>query len=1212
MLRADRSKLSLADIRMILRALPWPALIANAGGKVVFANRAAKKIPGLHRGAPLPSDVHESRIPPFESLSARSLDDSQPYRARAQPIRTAGRGTYTLVILGPPRRPGDLAAALSQAAAACLDAPDQQHWCALASRALAPLGIDAHLALACDAGRSSALIATSFSADLVNLLESRRGLAVAELLQPALSALGTSDEPRMIDLAAATPALACLIGGEQCLALPLRDDGRTLGGLILSGPGLDERDLAAAAPFGALLGVSLRRLRERATHTVDHAELLLRAGQALTQVTDLDAVLVSICEQAEAITGATTAAVLLLEPDGRHLRCVMATGPGSEAILGRRRRLFSSIVGRVFRERQHLVIDDARGYPDLDPTIRTRTILRSGIFQRLQAQGHAIGVLAVGHPDPGFFDSRRVILLEQFAGSAAVALENAQLHESIRRSEERHRALFQNALEIVIALDLDGRITSWNRAALQFLGLSPAELRGQPLNIRDALSPQAARWVREMQERALLGQPTSPAEIPVRRPDGSEAVVEITLQLLQERGQPAGVYLIGRDITERHRQQQALAQQVAQLTALHKLSIALSASLEHGPIVQRAVESIAIAHQFAGVAVYVPDGDHLTLSAATFAPARPETRRIGAESLIGCAWRSGESWIGATLELPEPFRSEYLERGVSSCAVVPLLGARGAHGVLMIGRAGDQVFTAAELRVIQTMAAQIAQALENVALYAAVEQSAARYRDLYENANDFIGTVTTDGRVLSLNRAALSFFGYNTEDLPRLNLAHLLPDRDVRALRRMLDALIQGQQSASHELDIVRANGEIATLEIRSRLLYEGDEPVAIHFIARDITERKQLETQVRQSEKLAALGQLVAGAAHELNNPLAVVLGTTQLLLHDPLAARFADDVRTIEAAAQRAKHIVKQLLTFARQQEDVRAPVDVTHLIRRVVDGARAMLQHHAVELQIQIAPRLAPIWGDSYQLEQVLDNLIHNAVQAMAGTTAAPRIVIAAATRGDRVQLRVSDNGPGIAPQHLPRIFDPFFTTKDVGKGTGLGLSLVYGIVDKHGGTTRVESQPGRGATFIIELPASQIESTPAPTLATPDHRRSAVLVVEDEVDVRRILERALSQHGYVVDTVENGDVALQRLRERRYDLVITDLRMPGMSGNELFERARSIDAGLKWIFVTGDTMSSSSEAFLQSSGMPYLPKPFSLDELWEAVAAAMLPREEQKAA
>ncbi len=1189
MLTIKSMNLSLAEVQEVVCALPWAVLLCDADARVLFANQPAR--------ATLATETTTATPTPGAAASDHWL-------RRRIALGETGASLELRIAARPVDGP-TLALALSEAAAACLEQTGPQQALHCVQQALAPFGLAAWLALPPAASTAGWQLLPQPAPALQQLFDAHPDaapqLVAARIMHEALVTPGWLDLAP--DLRRSEDDLLHSIGALQWVVLPLHSTGRILGVLLCWGPGLRRELLTALAPFGALLGTAFGRLLLTEGMQGD-AAALLRATQALTLPTDLDAMLRAVCEQATLLSGATTTALLVPQADDGALRCVMASGDGAELVLGRRRRLVDHIIGRLTRTQARLVIDDARQAVLLPPALRAHTPLRSIALQTLYAQERLVGVLAVGHAAPRAFQPAQLQRLEQFAATAAVALENAQLQESLRRSEERYRTLFQNALEIVIALDLEGRIITCNRAALQFLRLSPAEVRGRALHIDEVLPAPAVAWVRSMQQRALLGGATQPAEIPLRAPHGSEAVIEMTLQLLQERGQPAGVYLIGRDITERHRQQERLSQQVAQLTALHKLSLALSDSLASQGLLQRAVEAIAAAAQFAVVAIYLPQRATLELSAAS-GLSSAAAQHAGLLALVRQVWQTGHAWLGTTLEVPAWDGVAWALEAGAALALVPLQ-ARANYGVLLVGRAGQQAFSTAEVRVVQTMAAQIAQALENMRLFRAAEQSAARYRDLFENANDFIGTLTADGRILALNRAALEFFGYTAADLSRLTLAHLLPPQHAARVDEVLELLQHQAVQAAQEVEMLRADRAIATIEIRTRLLREGDAVVAIHFIARDITERRQLEAQVRQGEKLAALGQLVAGAAHELNNPLAVVLGAAQLLLHDPEATRFRDDLRTIEAAAQRARHIVRQMLTFARQHKEQPGSVDLALVVQRVVDGARLMLQRARVDLQVSIAPDLPPVRGDSYQLEQVLDNLLHNAVQALAQTPSTPQVRISVAPHGERVRLVVSDNGPGIAPEHRSRIFDPFFTTKEVGQGTGLGLSLVYAIVDQHGGTVQVESQPGQGATFIVELPTGAPQPQQPAIILTRGATRSAVLVVEDEPDVCQILQRALGQQGYLVETVQRAEVALRRLASEHYDLVITDLRMPGLSGQAFFEQARALYPQLKWIFITGDTMSSQSERFLQSSGMPYLSKPFSLDELWEAVATALLGR------
>jgi two-component system NtrC family sensor kinase len=1224
----------------LLADMPWPTLLIDPSGRIRAANPSAHTLlahPATLLQKPLSDYVMADCMDTLHELfraaqpnayttaeiGVKQAADAQLLMciAHATALPLTDTSLHALVLTEQTRQPQTVVQALSEAAAAGFEAPDLAGLFAGLRQALVPFRLDIQLVLL-DAHTDTPNWAyTSLDPVVLQALEHRLGLKLHQLFV-SMPAVNTLDAPVLVSApapeatadqqASLVAALRSLLWCHRYAVLPLTAHQQVLGALVISGVDLEWLDLAALKPFSRLFGLALERLQQQADVVSEPAytSLLLKAGRAITEVTELNEVLRVICDQALILTGGMTAAIWQPEIDAMTMRCIMAVGTFAEHFLDHRSAIDASIVGRVYQEQRSLMTGDLLEEPVVDPIVKTLVPLRSALYQPLQIQGRPVGVLGVGHQAVNHFGPAQLDLLEQYSVNAAVAMENARLHASIRRSEERYRSLFQNALEIVLTLDLQGRIISWNRAALLFLGLTPLDVRNGAIDFYNLLLPETAEWLRFMQERTLQGFPSHPTEIQIRRLDGSLAIVEVTMQLFIEHGQPAGVYIIGRDMTERQRQQQALTDQVAQLTALHKLSIALSSSLDRATILQQAAEAIAHARQFDCVGIYLIHGNNQYLELVTSAGLTEELydliKRAGSGSSVWEVWQSGQAQVLTNQELALPARSAFERLGITLHTFVPLITTSGTYGVLVVGRSDQDAFSEGEFQVLQTMAAQIGQALENIDLYAAVESNAVRFRDLYENANDLVGTITMKGQVLSLNRAALRFFGYSAGDLAHLSLRELLPPDGEQSVEQVLDLLQQSAMpSHTHELQVIRQNGASALLEMRSRLLFEGETPTSIHFIARDITERRQLEAQVRQGEKLAALGQLVAGAAHELNNPLAVVLGMSQLLMRNPEASGLIDDIRDIEAAAQRAKHIVNQMLTFARAQQDVRGPVDLALLIDRVVLNHRRNLQNNEIRIDVRAQPQLPSVWGDAYQIEQVLDNLLHNAIQALASHASDSRVItISAGATESHVQLTIADNGPGIPSHNLPRIFDPFFTTKEVGHGTGLGLSLVYGIISKHGGTIQAESVPGHGASFLITLPvaAAAAPQVVAPVKNIPKH--SSILVVEDEADVRMILERALTQHGYDVDAVDSAEAALRQTAAKRYDLVISDLRMPGMNGNELFDLVHVAQPHLSWVFITGDTMSASSEAFLKKSGAPFLAKPFTLEELWDAVAMSIL--------
>ncbi len=361
-------------------------------------------------------------------------------------------------------------------------------------------------------------------------------------------------------------------------------------------------------------------------------------------------------------------------------------------------------------------------------------------------------------------------------------------------------------------------------------------------------------------------------------------------------------------------------------------------------------------------------------------------------------------------------------------------------------------------------------------------------------------------------------------------------------------------------------------------------------------------QQQMLQAEKLSAMGQLLAGVAHELNNPLSVVMGQTALLRRATAAGPLAPRAEKIAQAAERCARIVKNFLAMARQRPSERGEVRLNQVVEEAVELLAYPLRVDNVEVTLDLAEDLPVLWADPHQLSQVVVNLVTNAHQALRETPPPRRLTFL--SRSDpvegRVTLAVADNGPGIPPALQGRIFEPFFTTKPPGQGTGLGLALCQGIVEGHGGSIRVESEPGQGAVFRIELP---VEAQPVPAIdlpapeAAPPIRGKAVLVVDDEPEIAAVLAEMLSADGHAVETAANGARALDKLGERTYDLIVSDIRMPGLDGQGLYRELERRTPQLlqRFIFVTGDALSPETGAFLERTGAPSLTKPFALAEV-----------------
>lgn len=477
----------------------------------------------------------------------------------------------------------------------------------------------------------------------------------------------------------------------------------------------------------------------------------------------------------------------------------------------------------------------------------------------------------------------------------------------------------------------------------------------------------------------------------------------------------------------------------------------------------------------------------------------------------------------------------------------------------------------------------------------------------------YVGVLAADGSTtVAANPHLRLMFGWPADTLVA-DVRPIDPDRfvDDAARLELVGRLRQDGQVQAYLVRLRRVDGSPIWVEITASAdsLASG-RGLRVEAVMRDVTERKKLHEQTRdvyqqllQAEKLASLGQTMSGVAHELNNPLATILACAERLAARELDERTRRDLDAIHNAADRAARIVRNLQTFARKRHTTRTTVDLNQVVKETI-ALRAHEQRAAnVRIIDGLAAGLPPVFVDPHQIQQILLNLIINAEQAMLAAHGRGTLVLRTwqDPERDAVMLEVSDDGPGVPEDIQARVFDPFFTTKSVGKGTGLGLTVAYAIAQEHGGRLSLKSDGQRGAAFLLELPiggASVRAPEVVPMQSSPAVPSGArALVVEDERALGEAVAATLIDEGFRVDRAENGEEALARVRDRHYDVIICDLKMPKVDGMAFYsEVSKSMpNVAKRLVFVTGDVAGSDAERFLEDSGCRWIAKPFRLRDL-----------------
>jgi len=764
-------------------------------------------------------------------------------------------------------------------------------------------------------------------------------------------------------------------------------------------------------------------------------------------------------------------------------------------------------------------------------------------------------------------------------------------------------------------------------------------LTGLPVELQQEMVRLSTNQTQELLDlRTISGLPDgSTLTFPsTARASGIRSWLAIELRMRQ---QQAGLLLLGADETERFGEREvefasSIADQLSitvenavlfqetraslhRLEAMHRASQAVNSSLD----LERVLEAIATAARdlanadAAGVFEWSEDDGVWQFSIGN--ALRPEF--LEAVNQVAGDTISTESATGQAIETRKPVEiadvlateenrlaQVYLDEGYRAYLAIPMMQGNRVIGGIGLWWGQSHRTPMDILALLTTLANQSVSAIENARLSTFNER-------IIRNMDEGLLIENVEGQISFVNPRLCEMLGYDSpKDLIGQRIFSWIDTSDQFVARQQHNAVMAGNRRR-YEAKFQAKNGSIIPVLASSAPLVErGGQPDNILTVVTDLREMKQLQERLHQSEKLSALGELVAGVAHELNNPLTSIIGYTQLIRVANVSATIEDDLAKVLSQAERAAEIVRNLLAFARQERPYRQMVDLNDLILRTLALRSYELRVQNIKVNTDLSPDLPNTLADPYQCQQIFLNLILNAEQAMTEAGVGTNISVRTWQENDTIHAEIADDGPGIQHDLLGRVFDPFFTTKEPGKGTGLGLSICYGIVQEHGGRIWAESDgvPGGGSRFRISLPI--VTDLEHPDLIELRDRHSArkrpvatseerILLIDDEDDIIEMIGRVLSEDGYQVVTANNGVEALQRLREASYDLLVCDIKMPEMSGIDLWDQLVERDPKMcaRIVFVTGDIANQTTADFLQRTSVPVLRKPFEIHVLSDFV-------------
>ena len=858
--------------------------------------------------------------------------------------------------------------------------------------------------------------------------------------------------------------------------------------------------------------------------------------------------------------------------------------------------------------------------------------------------GKTLGALTIYSAKPNAFIPDEVLLLEELAGNLAYGITALRTSEERRRADEARSllvSLVESTDDAVIATDLEGMTLSWNNGAERIYGYTPAEIIGKPIEL---LLPENRRDEKQIILKTIQrGKSISHFETERVAKDGTVVPVSMSVSpVIDPKGKIICKAVIARDISKRKEAEAQLILLNRKLLALGACNRAMVRSVDEQTLLDDVCRIICEVggYRMAWVGMVEPD-ENKTVRPVAWAGvedgylAEVEISWADTEKgrgPTGTAIRTGEtSYFRDLLSDPRvlPWTESVLDRNYRSSIALALPDSKGkTFGALTIYSVKPNAFIPSEVLLLEELAGNLAYGI--TALRTREERNRADEArsllvSLIESTNDAVIATDLDWRTIVWNNGAERLYGYSPAEIIGKSIAPLLPESRRDEMQDIMETIKSGKSISHFETERVAKNGTVVPVSLTASPVFDSNgKVICASVIARDISKRKKAEEERRnleqhlvQAQKMEAIGVLAGGIAHDFNNILSPIIGFAELGLQDvPPDSPLHRDLKSIHGAGLRAKDLVAQILAFARKTEHQKAPVPLGSIIKEVLKFLRASVPV-TIDIRYNISSEAVHgmVLGDPTQIHQIVMNLCTNAAHAMreSGGVLAVSLVcshISAepasecdAVTGPCLRLSVSDTGHGMTKEVREKIFEPFFTTKVQGEGTGIGLSVVYGIVQNLGGAISVESEPGEGTLFHVDLPMfdNSINVKSETPNVVPAKGKGEALLVDDEVFLTQVGKRILGRLGFEVLAVNRSPEALKIFREDpyRFSLVVTDQTMPDMTGLEMVRAMLALRPELPVIMCTGFSETVSEETAKKAGVREFLLKPLDMQALSDAV-------------